>query len=154
MTNLENVKSNLTALVDSINALYTNTLVSIADKKTALLTLLDDIRADYATLATLGTICGDAGAALLDANEKCDNLCDVIDDVIFGYDSIPEGPLDTFVDYCADCGKELHVTDAYADAGDGFIVCMDCAEAAAKEEAAIEAELDAEEAAEEVPANV
>ena len=154
MTNLENVKSNLTTLVDSINALYTNTLVSIADKKTALLALLDDIRADYATLATLGTICGDAGAALLDANEKCGDLCDILDDVIFGYDSIPEGPLDTFVDYCADCGKELHVTDAYADAGDGFIVCMDCAEAAAKEEAAIEAELDAEEASEEVTANV
>lgn len=154
MTNLENVKSNLTALVDSINALYTNTLVSLADKKTTLLALLDDIRADHATLSTLGTICGDAGAALLDASEKCDNLCDVVDDVIFGYDSIPEGPLDTFVDYCADCGKELHVTDAYADAGDGFIVCMDCAEAAAKEEAAIEAELDAEEATEEVTANV
>lgn len=154
MTNLENVKSNLTTLVDSINALYTNTLTSLADKKTTLLALLDDIRADHATLSTLGTICGDAGAALLDASEKCDNLCDVVDDVIFGYDSIPEGPLDTFVDYCADCGKELHVTDAYVDAGDGCIVCMDCAEAAAKEEADIEAELDAEEASEEVTANV
>ena len=150
MTNLENVKSNLTALVDSINALYTNTLVSLADKKTTLLALLDDIRADHATLSTLGAVCGDAGAALLDASAKCSNLCDVVDDVIFGYDSIPEGPLDTFVDYCADCGKELHVTDAYVDAGDGCIVCMDCAEAAAKEEA----ELDTEETSEEVTANV
>lgn len=154
MTNLENVKSNLTALVDSINALYSETLVSVADKKTALLALLDDIRADHLTLASLGTICGDAGAALLDVNEKCDDLCDIVDDVIFGYDSIPEGPLDTFVDFCADCGKELHVGDAYTDAGDGFIVCMDCADAAAKEEADIEAELDAEEAIEEVTENV
>jgi hypothetical protein len=150
MTNLENVQSNLNTLVDSINALYTNTLSSIADKKTSLLALLDDLRGDYCTLKSLATICGNAGSALLDANEKCDHLGDVVDDVLFGYADIPVGPIDTFVDFCADCGKELHTTDTYTDAGDGYIVCMDCTEAAAKEEAAIEAELDAEEVSENV----
>ena len=79
-------------------------------------------------------------------------MSDKIDDTILDFNDIPTGLYETFVGFCSNCGEELHDTnpDSYEVVDNYDVLCTKCAcqfaEEKAAEDAAIEAELDAEDA--------
>lgn len=153
------MKDRLNVITESLNTAI-NAIVDLnrdlnatanAQKK-SLLALLAEMTETRDNLRTLGKVCGDAGATLLDLNEFCVDVSDKVDDILFDFDNIPAGPYETFVGFCGNCGVELHDTnpDSYEIVDANEVLCIKCAcevaELDAAEDAAIEAELDAEDA--------
>lgn len=147
---LNAITNNLNSVIDSIADLNRDLNATANAQKKSLLALLAEMTETRTNLKALGKVCGDAGAALLDLNEFCDDVSDKIDDILFDFDNIPSGLFETFVGFCSNCGTELHDTnpDSYEVVDNTDVLCTKCAcqfaEEKAAEDAAIEAELDAE----------
>ena len=121
------INNSLTDALNAINALSNDLVSSINQKKNTVIEILASIKEDYTTMKDLGKICGTAGSALLDISESCSGVCDVVANNILDIDGIPCGSVATFVDYCANCGEELHIADLPTTI-DGEILCASCAE--------------------------
>ena len=119
------INNSLTEALAAINSLSNDLVSSIDTKKNTIIELLIGIKADYSTMKDLSKICGTAGSALLDISESCTNVADVVATNILDIDGIPSGSVGTFVDYCADCGEELHIADQPCII-DGEILCSSC----------------------------
>ena len=126
MNRLNAIHENMTALLDSITSLSKDLIQTADAQKATLISIISDLRTTHSTLSTLGQICGAAGATLLDANEDATSLADKINDTLVSIDAIPVGPYMTFVDFCEECGAELHDTDDYERLDAVSVLCADC----------------------------
>lgn len=135
MTKLTTVSNAFETALNSLHDFKADLIDSLDQKKNQLLGLLDSIAADTNDLSDLGKVCGVVGRTLLAIESDCATIVSNIDDTVLSINDIPAGSLGTFVDYCATCGKELHISDVYMNDGDGEIQCMDCVEKFAAAEA-------------------
>lgn len=126
------------ALTNAINAVANAQKALFAQantEKASLLALLQEMAATRKTVIDLATIAGEAGSSLLDIEEMGMDIGEKIFDVLAMDEDVPVGPYETFVDWCADCGKEIHDSDAYTTDNKSFCLCEECARIAAEAEA-------------------
>jgi formylmethanofuran dehydrogenase subunit E len=126
------------ALTNAINAVANaqKTLFAQANtEKASLLALLQEMAATRKTIIDLATIAGEAGSSLLDIEEMGMDVGEKVFDVLAMEDNVPVGSYETFVEWCDDCGKEIHDSDAYTVDYNGFYQCEECAKLAAEAEA-------------------
>ena len=131
------------ALASAINAVANAQKALFAQantEKASLIALLQEMAATRKTVIDLAIIAGEAGSSLLDIEEKGMDVGEKIFDVLAMDEDVPAGPYETFVEWCDDCGKELHIRDAYTTDGKGFYQCEACAQLAAEAEADEDAE--------------
>ena len=126
------------ALTNAINAVANaqKTLFAQANtEKASLLALLQEMTATRKTIIDLATIAGEAGSSLLDIEEMGMDVGEKVFDVLAMEDNVPVGPYETFVEWCDDCGKEIHDSDAYTADHNNFYLCEECSKLAAEAEA-------------------
>lgn len=124
---LNAVKTSLSETVNSIKALHDDLVASANAQKASLIEILDSLAVTRSTLYSLHNFCAGAANALIDMSEVAADVSDKIDETIFNFDSIPVGNYETFIDFCAQCGNEIHKDDTYEKVSAGEILCADCA---------------------------
>lgn len=144
---LTEVKDALTGAINAVANAQKALFAQANTEKTSLLTLLKEMAATRQTVIDLAAIAGQAGCSLLDIEELGMDVGDKIFEVLAMDDDVPVGPYETFVEWCDECGKEIHDSDNYTIDSNGSYQCEECSKLAAEAEA--EAEEDAEDEADE-----
>ena len=137
---LTEVKDALTGAINAVANAQKALFAQANTEKASLIALLQEMTATRKTVIDLATIAGEAGSSLLDIEELGMDVGDKIFDVLAMDEDVPAGPYETFVEWCDDCGKELHISDVYTTDGKGFYQCEACAQLAAEAEANEDAE--------------
>jgi hypothetical protein len=131
---LTEVKDALASAVNVVANAQKALFAQANTEKASLIALLQEMAATRKTVIDLATIAGEAGSSLLDIEELGMDVGDKIFEVLAMDEDVPAGPYETFVEWCDDCGKELHISDAYTTDGKGFYQCEACAQLAAEAE--------------------
>jgi formylmethanofuran dehydrogenase subunit E len=131
---LTEVKDALTSAVNVVANAQKALFAQANTEKASLITLLKEMAATRKTVIDLAVIAGEAGSSLLDIEELGMDVGEKIFEVLAVDEDVPAGPYETFVEWCDDCGKELHISDAYTTDGKGFYQCEECAKLAAEAE--------------------
>ena len=141
---LTEVKDALTSAINAVANAQKALFAQANTEKASLIALLQEMAATRKTVIDLATIAGEAGSSLLDIEELGMDVGEKIFEVLAMDEDVPAGPYETFVEWCDDCGKELHTSDTYTTDGKGFYQCEECAKLAAEAEADedVEAETD------------
>jgi hypothetical protein len=134
------VKDALTGAINAVANAQKALFAQANTEKASLITLLKEMAATRKTVIDLAVIAGEAGSSLLDIEELGMDVGDKIFEVLAMDEDVPAGPYETFVEWCDDCGKELHTSDAYTTDGKGFYQCEECAKLAAEAETDEDAE--------------
>lgn len=123
-TNIRNALDNLLAVLDSATA----DLVGTANaQRKELLALYGRMQETNADLKEFGSLVGEAGAAMLDIEEMCEDVSSKVQNVIEnGIDETPSVDYEIFVGFCETCGGEILAGEEYSRDGDGELVCADC----------------------------
>lgn len=123
-TNIRNALDNLLAVLDSTTA----DLVGTANaQRKELLDLYSRMQATNADLIEFGSIVGEAGSAMLDIEELCEDVASKAQNVIEGgLSETPGVDYEGFVGFCETCGKEIPVGEEYSYDDDNGFVCGDC----------------------------
>ena len=134
MTNFTNIREaldNLLAVLDSATA----DLVGTANaQRKELLALYGRMQATNADLIEFGSMVGEAGAAMLDIEEMCEDVATKVQNVIEnGIDEAPIVNYEDFVGFCETCGDEIMVGEEYSYDGDNGFVCGSCLDTEAEQ---------------------
>ena len=149
------IKENLNAAIAGIRSLHLDLLTQANTQKADLIRIINDLSETHASVKGLGNICTEAGAALLDIAEVNHDIADKIDDTLYQFDNIPVCGYENFVDFCAQCGREIHKDETFDKIDNGEFICSDCICEEVDEEAEVEEdEEDIVEDTEEVIVNV
>lgn len=132
---LTEVKDALSSAINAVANAQKALFAQANTEKASLIALLQEMAATRKTVIDLATIAGEAGSSLLDIEELGMDVGEKIFEVLAMDEDVPAGPYETFVEWCDDCGKELHISDAYATDGKGFYQCEECAKLATEAEA-------------------
>jgi hypothetical protein len=150
-TILTSVKDALNTAVDTIKSAQKALYEQANTEKYNLIKLLQEMAETKAAIGTLGTICGDAGDALLTLSDGQLEVVDKISNVI-DFNDIPCAAYQEFVEFCDECGDEILVGEEYDTDGKGYFKCANCI---AMEEEDTKAESDeAEQLAFDIPETV
>ena len=130
-TNIREALDHLLAVLDSATA----DLVGTAnEQRKELLALYGRMQATNADLIEFGSMVGEAGAAMLDIEEMCEDVATKVQNVIEG--GIDEAPIvnyEDFVGFCETCGDEIMVGEEYSYDGDNGFVCGSCLDTEAEQ---------------------
>ena len=123
-TNIREALDNLLAVLDSATA----DLVGTANaQRKELLALYGRMQETNADLIEFGSIVGEAGAAMLDIEEMCEDVASKVQDVIEnGINEAPNVNYEDFIGFCDTCGDEILVGEEYSYDGDNGFVCGNC----------------------------
>ena len=144
MNRLNAINVNLTTLLSSINSLHTDLITAANAQKANLLEILGQLNETHQLTRGLSKMCNTASAALFDIGEATGDVAEHINDTLMQFDCIPVGSYETFVDFCANCGEELHKGDNYEVVDGTEVLCAKCAEIEAEAEIEDEAEIEVE----------
>ena len=130
-TNIREALDNLLSVLDSATA----DLVGTAnEQRKELLALYGRMQATSADLIEFGSIVGEAGAAMLDIEELCEDVASKVQNVIEnGIDEAPIVNYEDFVGFCETCGDEIMVGEEYSYDGDNGFVCGSCLDTEAEQ---------------------
>ena len=130
-TNIRTALDNLLAVLDSATA----DLVGTAnEQRKELLALYGRMQATNADLIEFGSMVGEAGAAMLDLEELCEDVATKAQNVIEGgLDETPGVDYEVFVGFCDNCGNEILEGEEYSFDGDNGFVCGDCLDTEAEQ---------------------
>ena len=131
---LTEVKDALTSAVNAVANAQKTLFAQANTEKASLITLLQEMAATRKTVIDLAAIAGEAGNSLLGIEEIGAGVGERIFEVLAMDEDVPVGPYETFVEWCDDCGKEIHDGDAYTTDNKGFYLCEECAKLAAEAE--------------------
>lgn len=134
MTDFTNIRTALDNLIAVLDSTVADLVGTANEQRRELLNLYGRMQATQADLHELGSMVGDAGAALLDLEEICEDVDAKMQNVIEGgIDETPNVDYEDFVGFCETCGGEILVDEEYSsDGGNGF-VCVDCLDAEAEQ---------------------
>lgn len=130
-TNIRTALDNLLAVLDSA----TIDLVGTANaQRKELLDLYGRMQETNTDLVEFGSIVGEAGAAMLNIEEMCEDVASKVQSVLEGgIDETPVANYEDFVGFCETCGNEILVSDEYDHDEDGELVCGDCLDTEAEQ---------------------
>lgn len=144
MTNkLNAISENLTAAVKGITDLAREIIQSADEKKASILALLADLGESRNTLNALSNLCKTATNSLSTIGADSARVSDVIDDGFYSFEGLPEGSYASFVGFCDDCGRELHLGDSFEANKPFGVICADCTAALREEDAPMPTDEDA-----------
>ena len=123
-TNIRTALDNLLAVIDNTAA----ELIGTAnEQRKELLSLYGRMQATQADLHELGAIVGEAGSAMLDVEEICEDVGAKMQGVLEGgIDETPVCNFEVFMGFCSNCGDEIVSGEEYSLDEDNGFVCADC----------------------------
>ena len=130
MTDFTNIRTALDNLLTAIDNTAAELIGTANEQRKELLALYGRMQATQAELHELGTIAGEAGSAMLDIEEICEDVGTKMQGVLEGgIDETPVSDYETFVGFCSNCGDEIISGEEYSFDGDESLVCADCLDA-------------------------
>jgi uncharacterized coiled-coil protein SlyX len=134
MTDFTNIRTALDNLLTALNDTMTDLVGTANEQRKELLALYGRMQATNADLIEFGSIVGEAGAAMLDIEEMCEDVASKVQSVLeCGVDETPVANYEDFVGFCEDCGSEILVGEEYDCDGDGELMCADCLDTEAEQ---------------------
>ena len=129
MTDFTNIREALDNLLTALDSATADLVGTANEQRKELLALYGRMQATNADLHEFGSMVGEAGAAMLDIEEMCEDVAFKVQNVLEGgIDETPATNYEDFVGFCETCGDEILVGEEYSydgDGDDGF-VCGDC----------------------------
>jgi hypothetical protein len=126
MTDLTNIRTALDNLLSVLGDATADLFNTANEQRRELLSLYSRMHRTDADLIEFGSMVGEAGAAMLDIGDRCEDVVTKAQSAIEG--GISETPgvdYEDFVGFCEVCGKEILADEEYSfDSGD--YVCADC----------------------------
>lgn len=127
MNRLNAISISLNTILSEISNLNRDLINTADSQKASLLEILAQLGETRSTMRGLSSLCENAGTALLDISEACDDVVEKVDDTLDWVDNIPVGSYGTFVGFCENCGIELHTSDNYEHVDTYEVLCTQCA---------------------------
>lgn len=85
-------------------------------------------------LLEMGEITDAIATDMMKVSAQVCSVAEKVDDVFGGAEFLPDCDYEKLVDFCSDCGRAISEDDPY-DVTDGWVVCADCADKRATEDA-------------------
>lgn len=127
MTDFTNIRTALDNLIAVLDSTVDDIVGTANEQRKELLALYGRMQATQADLHELGSMMGDAGAAMLDLEELCEDVSSKMQGVLEGgIDETPVSDYEVFVGFCADCGDEIIEGEEYAVNEDNGFLCANC----------------------------
>lgn len=134
MTDFTNIREALDNLLTVLDSAVADLVGTANEQKRELLGLYGRMQATQADLHELGSVMGDAGSAMLDLEELCEDVGAKMHGVIDGgIEETPVCDFEDFVGFCETCGDEILVGEEYSFDGDNGFVCGDCLDTEAEQ---------------------
>ena len=134
MTDFTNIRAALDDLLTMFNDTAADLVSTANEQRKELLALYGRMQATNAELTEFGSIVGEAGAAMLDIEEMCEDVASKAQNVLEnGLDETPAANYEDFVGFCETCGNEIMAGEEYSYDGDSGFVCGDCLNTEAEE---------------------
>ena len=134
MTDFTDIRETLHDLLAALEDTMTDLVGSANAQRKELLALYGRMQATNADLIEFGSIVGEAGTAMLDIEEMCEDVAFKVQNVIeHGIDEAPVVDYEEFAGFCQVCGHEVLVGEEYDCDGDGELVCADCLDTEAEQ---------------------
>lgn len=134
MTDFTNIREALDNLLTVLDDTMDGLILTANEQRKELLSLYGRMQATNADLIEFGSIVGEAGAAMLDIEEMCEDVVTKVQNVIEnGIDEAPIADYEDFVGFCETCGSEILVGEEYSCDGDGELMCADCLDTEAEQ---------------------
>lgn len=134
MTDFTNIRTALNNLLIALNDTTKDLIGTANEQRKELLALYDRMQATNADIIEFGSIVGEAGAAMFNIEETCEDVVTKVQNVIEGgLDEIPAVNYEDFAGFCQVCGNEVLVGEEYDRDGDGQLVCGDCLDTEAEQ---------------------
>ena len=134
MTDFTNIRTALDNLIAVLDSTVADIVGTANEQRRELLNLYGRMQATQADLHELGSMMGDAGSAMLDLEELCEDVGAKVQGVLDG--GIEETPVcnyEEFVGFCETCGEEILEGEEYSFDGDNGFVCADCLDTEAEQ---------------------
>ena len=127
MTDFTNIRTALDNLITTLDSAVADLVGTANEQRRELLALYGRMQATQADLHELGSMMGDAGAAMLDLEELCEDVGTKMQGVLEGgIDETPVSDYEAFVGFCADCGDEIIEGEEYSIDEENGLVCTNC----------------------------
>jgi formylmethanofuran dehydrogenase subunit E len=134
MTDFTDIRETLHDLLTALEDTMTDLVSTANEQRKELLALYGRMQATNADLIEFGSIVGEAGTAMLDIEEMCEDVAFKVQNVIeHGIDEAPAVDYEAFVGFCQVCGNEVLADEEYECDGDGELVCADCLDTEAEQ---------------------
>ena len=134
MTDFTNIREALDNLLTVLDSAVADLVGTANEQRRELLGLYGRMQATQADLHELGSMMGDAGSAMLDLEELCEDVDAKMQGVIDGgIEETPVCDFEDFVGFCETCGDEILVGEEYSFDGDNGFVCGDCLDTEAEQ---------------------
>lgn len=127
MTDFTNIREALDNLLTALDSATADLVGTANEQRKELLDLYGRMQATNADLHEFGSMVGEAGAAMLDIEEMCEDVAFKVQNVLEGgIDETPIVNYEDFVGFCETCGDEILVGEEYSYDGENGFVCGDC----------------------------
>ena len=127
MTDFTNIRNAIANLVSAVEDAANDLVTTANTQRVELIALYNRMRETNKDLCEFGSIVGDAGAALLDISELCEDVAVKAPAAIeIGADRLPECNYEDLDDFCDECGRAIVNGDDATITDEGLILCADC----------------------------
>ena len=134
MTDFTNIRTALDSLLTALDDTMDDLMRTANEQRKELLSLYGRMQATNADIIAFGSMVGDAGTAMLDIEEMCEDVAYKVQNVLeHGIDETPAVDYEDFAGFCQICGSEVLVGEECDRDGDGELVCADCLDTEAEQ---------------------
>ena len=134
MTDFTNIRTALDNLLTALDSTVADLVGTANEQRRELLNLYGRMQATQADLHEFGSMVGDAGAAMFDLEEFCEDVSAKMQGVLDGgIEDTPISNYEVFVGFCETCGEEILEGEEYSFDGDNGFVCADCLDTEAEQ---------------------
>jgi predicted RNA-binding Zn-ribbon protein involved in translation (DUF1610 family) len=127
MTNFTDIRESIATFTNAITSTYAALLHDANEQREEFIDLCGRMEETRTDILEYGKMLGDLAVVLDETNDKCRDIATKITTVIYeGVDAAPSVPYEEFVDFCSNCGSEIHVGDEYTVINDNWYTCPTC----------------------------
>ena len=126
MTDFTSIRESIATFTHAITSTYAALLHDANEQREEFIDICVRMEETRADILEYGKMLGDLADVLDETNDTCRDLATKITTVIYeGVDAAPTVPYEEFVDFCDNCGGEIHVGDEYTVSGNWY-TCPTC----------------------------
>lgn len=127
MTDFTSIRESIATFTHAITSTYAALLHDANEQREEFIDICTRMEETRADILEYGKMLGDLADVLDETNDTCRDLATKITTVIYeGVDAAPTVPYEDFVEFCDNCGGEIHVGDEYTVSNGNWYTCPTC----------------------------
>ena len=127
MTDFTTIRESIATFTNAIISTYASLLYDANEQREEFIEICGRMEETRSDILEYGKMLSDLAVVLDETNDMCRDIATKITTVIYeGVDAAPSVPYEEFVDFCSNCGNEIHVGDEYDVINDNWYTCPAC----------------------------